>query len=51
MLFKLNPGLGESLCRWIHMNPCEESTDTSGPDSEFHDGGSNKKHVITGDQG
>lgn len=33
------------------MNPCEESTDTSGPDSEFHDGGSNKKHVITGDQG
>lgn len=41
MLFKLNPGRGESICRLIHMNPCEESIDR--PDSDFNDGGSSKK--------
>ena len=51
MSFKLNPGLGESLCRLICMDPCEERADISGPASKFCDGGSNKKCVIIGDQG
>lgn len=41
MLFKLNPGLDESICRLVYMNPCEESMDR--PGSDFNDGGSNKK--------